>query len=327
VAEIRVITSPAAAEAVGAMLWDLGIAGVVEDRHPPTGVRLRCYLAPPRARPALRALRAGLRDLAGYGLDPGPAAVSSRLLSPRRWVRAFRRSARPVRIGRLVVAPTWVRVPRSPRRIILRIDPGMAFGSGAHPSTRLCLRALVRYVRPHPPGPPGRGPAVVDVGTGSGILAIAAARLGARRVRAREVDPVAVAVARQNIHANGVGHLVRVTRGPGLGPSPRRSDLIVANLTADAIIALLPSAAARLAPGGVFVGSGIVEDRLGDVLEAGAASGLARVGILASGAWRAVILAHLARRRFPPGHPRPLSRGSAKASRHLARRRPAITKA
>ncbi len=319
------ITSPAAAEAVSAMLWDLGTAGVAEDRHSPSAVRLRCYLAPLRVRPALRALRAGLRDLAGYGLDPGRAAVSSRLLSPRRWIRASLRSARPVRIGRLVVAPTWVRVPRHPRRIVLRIDPGMAFGSGAHPSTRLCLRALVRYLRPRPPSPPGRGPTVVDVGTGSGILAIAAARLGARRVQAREIDPVAVAVARQNIRANGVARVVRVTRGPG--PSPRRCDLIVANLTADAIIALLPPAAARLAPGGMFVGSGIVEDRLGDVLKAGAASGLARVEILASGAWRAVILAHLARKRFQPGYPQPRSRGSAKASRPVARCRPSITRA
>lgn len=273
------------------MLWELGVAGVVEDRRSPVAVRLRCYLPPPRVRPALRALRAGIRRLAGYGLDPGRTSVSSRLVAPRRWARAGRHSARPLRIGRLVVAPTWVRVPARPGRVVIRIDPGMAFGSGAHPSTRLCLRALLRYMRTRAPGPPALRPTVVDVGAGSGILAIAAARLGARRVWARDIDPVAVAVARENIRANGVARVVRVARGSGLGPSPGRCDLIVANITADAIITLLPSAAARLAPGGMFVGSGVVEDRLGDVLKAGAASDLAPLAVLASGEWRAVILA------------------------------------
>ena len=285
-AEVRVVTSPSAAEAVSAMLWSLGISGVAEDRLSEHAVRVRGYLVPSRVGPRLiRSLRARVRDLANYGLDPGRASVASRIVAARGWARAWRATARPLHLGRLVVAPTRIRVPTRPGRIIIRIDPGMAFGSGAHPSTRLCLRALLRYLR----STRGR-PTVLDVGTGSGILAIAAARLGAGRVWARDVDPIAVAVARANVRANRVAHLVRVARGAGVGSVPAICDLVVANIIADTIVELLPEVRARLAPHGVFVGSGIVEDRLGAVLEAAAAAGLERIGLLASGEWRAVVL-------------------------------------
>jgi ribosomal protein L11 methyltransferase len=169
----------------------------------------------------------------------------------------------------------------------------MAFGSGVHPSTRLCLRALVRRFRTA-----AGSPTVLDIGTGSGILAIAAARLGAARVWARDIDPVAVAVARKNVRTNGVARIVRVVRGTGVGPRHIRYHVIVANIIAETIAALLPHVRASLAPGGVFIGSGIVDDRLDEVLRAGAAAGLAPAGVLTSGEWRAVLLARPG--TFPP---------------------------
>ncbi len=280
------VTSPSAVEAVSAMLWSLGVSGVAEDRLSEHAVRLRAYLPPSRVGPRLvRSLRARVRDLANCGLDPGRASVTTRVVAARGWARAWRATARPLYLGRLVVAPTRIPVPARPGQIIIRIDPGMAFGSGAHPSTRLCLRALLRYLR----STRGR-PTVVDVGTGSGILAIAAARLGAGRVWARDVDPTAVSVARANVRANRVAQIVRVTRGAGIGPIPARCDLVIANIIADTIVELLPEVRARIAPHGVFVGSGIVEDRLGMVLEAAAAAGFERTDLLASGEWRAVVL-------------------------------------
>jgi len=282
------MTSPGAADAVAAMLWDLRVGGVAEDRLSPSAVRLRCYLPPSRARAVtLRLLRARVRGLARYGLDSGRSSVACRTVEIGRWARAWRKAMRPVHLGRLIIAPTWARVPPRPGRIVVRIDPGMAFGSGAHPSTRLCLRALLRYLRP---ADRARG-TVADVGTGSGVLAIAAARLGAAQVRARDIDPEAVAIARANVRANGVAGRVSVVRGSGVGNPPVPAALIVANIVADTIIPMLPEARARLAPGGLFIGSGIVADRLDEVLAAAGACGFRRVEVLASGEWRAVVLA------------------------------------
>jgi ribosomal protein L11 methyltransferase len=280
------VTSPSAVEAVSAMLWGLGVSGVAEDRLSEHAVRVRGYLFPSRVGPrVVRSLRARVRGLADCGLDPGRASVTTRIVAARGWARAWRAAARPLHLGRLIVAPTRIRVPARRGQIIIRIDPGMAFGSGAHPSTRLCLRALLRYLRST------RGhPIVVDVGTGSGILAIAAARLGAGQVWARDVDPAAVAVARANVRANGVAHLVRVVRGAGVGSAPARCDVVVANIIADTIVDLLPEVRARLAPRGVFVGSGIVAERLDAVRRAAAAAGLEPLDLLASGEWRAVVL-------------------------------------
>jgi ribosomal protein L11 methyltransferase len=288
-----VITGPSAAEAVGEFLWAMGVGGIVEDRPSPSVIRLRCFLPPSRIRSmTLRHLRRRVRGLVRYGLDPGPATVTARVVESGRWVRAWRTSVRPLRLGRLVVAPTWVRLPAGSGKIVVRIDPGMAFGSGAHPSTRLCLRLLLRYFRPRGPA----GGTVIDVGTGSGILAIAAARLGARRVAARDVDPVAAEVARANVRTNGVPKAVRVVRGAGVGGGGP-VDLILANIVADVIIQMLPRVRQRLAAGGRVIGSGIVGDRLGAVLDAAATSGLDTVEVLGSGEWRAVVLAPAPHRR------------------------------
>jgi ribosomal protein L11 methyltransferase len=279
------VTSPNAAEAVAAILWDLGVGGVMETRGALDTVVLRCYLPATAARPStLRRLRQRVRGLWRHGLQPGRGAVTARALATVGWTRAARRAVRPFHLGRLTVAPTWARVASRPGRIVLRIDPGMAFGSGAHPSTRLCLRALLHCL------PAYRRRAVIDVGTGSGILAIAAARLGARRVWARDVDPTAVSVARENVRVNDVVRTIHLVRGRGLGPSPRRAGVIVANLIAETVAALLPMVCSRLESGGMFVGSGIVADRLPEVLAAAGANGLSVVEVLASAEWRAVIL-------------------------------------
>ena len=299
--EVTVLTSTEAAEAVGAILQDLRTGGLVEDRpaRPRSStplVRFRCYLPPSRVLPVtLRALRGRIRDLARYGLDPGPARVSRRSVAARRWATAWRGHVHPVQVGRVIVRPSWIRVPERPGVTVITIDPGMAFGTGLHPTTRLCLQALLQYLPPRPPRPsgiprPDSAVAVFDIGTGSGILAIAAARLGAARVWAVDNDPVAVAVARENTRLNGVTRLVRVVRGTGVGRAPGRAGLILANLIAEAIVPMLPAVRNHLTPRGVFVGSGIIADRLPAVTRAGKAAGLRRIRILSDGEWRALVL-------------------------------------
>src|SRR5205085_1741200 len=172
----------------------------------------------------------------------------------------------------------------------IELDPGMAFGTGLHQTTAMCLALLEDYVRP--------GAAVLDQGTGSGILAIAAARLGARRVIAVDSSEVAVAAARENVARNGLSSVIQVLHGervPGTAeqdaaprttpqaagtPAPASSwpaayDLIVANIIANVIIALAAPFVAALKPGGVLLASGIIRDREDDVRAALGAAGLA----------------------------------------------------
>ncbi len=299
------MTSPQAAEAAGAIMTNLRSGGLVEERLSPRRVRLRCYLPPSRLLPVtLRALRAQIRALARFGLDPGPVRVTRRFVPVRKWATAWRSYVLPVRVGRLVVKPSWIPAPKPSGLTVIEIDPGMAFGTGSHPTTRLCLRVLQDYVacRERPLAGPrrsratrrraqGEGPVVFDVGTGSGILAIAAARLGAARVWAVDDDPVAVAVARENARQNGVASRVRVVRGTGLGRAPGRADLVLANLIAETIIPVLARVSRHLVPGGVFVGSGIIAGRLSAVERAARTAGLRRLRVLAQGEWRAVVLA------------------------------------
>jgi ribosomal protein L11 methyltransferase len=208
------------------------------------------------------------------------AILTTRVISDTLWARAVRGSARRVRVGRIIVQPTWMRRPRGARLAVVRLNPGLAFGSGEHESTQLCLRALTRYV--------ARGATVIDVGTGSGILAIAAARLGAERVLAIDNDPVAVSVARVNIRANGVRTVVAVRRGNGLVGVRPRADLLVANLTADTLPPVLHGAGRCLASGGRLVVSGFTAPRVRGVRHALAAAGFAVTGVDRLRAWRAV---------------------------------------
>jgi len=174
------------------------------------------------------------------------------------WASAWKAYYQPIRIGRRFVArPLWREVAAGPDDVILDLDPGMAFGTGLHPTTQLCLEALESV--------PVAGRRVLDLGTGSGILAIAAAKLGAAEVLALDVDPVAVEAARGNVAANGVGGAVSVELGTLPLGAPRKLDLILANIIARVITDLAGELAAALAPAGTLVASGIIVDRLAEV--------------------------------------------------------------
>jgi ribosomal protein L11 methyltransferase len=206
-----------------------------------------------------------------YGLDdlPRPPALIVTILEDPGWSRSWRRYFRAARVGqRLVVAPSWSR--RKPHRdeVLIWLDPGMAFGTGQHATTRLCLRAMERWVRP--------GARVLDVGCGSGILGIAASLLGSGPVMAFDVDCVAVATSRENCRLNHIEQQVMVQQGTLMPPYPP-ADIVVANILAPTIINLAPAAAACLRQGaepGVFIASGIVQSQVGAVRDALADAGL-----------------------------------------------------
>lgn len=239
---------------------------------------LRAYVAPGRcARRVLGRLRRDVRSLRP------PGRITTRRIRDAQWREAWKAHARPVRVGRIMVLPSWWDGEAAGGRLVARIDPGMAFGSGEHATTQLCLEAVDERVRP--------SHTVIDVGTGSGILAITAALAGARRVIAIDNDPVAVAVARANVRANRVNQRVTVRLADSLRGIRRHADLILANLTVETLRPILPDAVRRLRPGGLLVGSGFGAGRARGVARAMRAAGLAPVEIRRRRGWCAVVAA------------------------------------
>ncbi len=183
------------------------------------------------------------------GAQLAPPTVQVRAVADPGWAHEYRRFFHAVPVGRrLLVRPPWEPVPAGSERAVLTLDPGLAFGTGTHPTTRLCLEVIER-------DPPA---ALLDVGCGSGILCIAAALLGTPRSLGVDVDPVAVEVARDNARHNGVGALVRFDETP-LHELEGRFSLVVANILAPILLAIGPHLLPRVAPGGRLVLSGLLE--------------------------------------------------------------------
>ncbi len=176
------------------------------------------------------------------------------------WAEHWKRFYKPLRLGRrIVIRPTWEEYQPKPDDLVIDLDPGMAFGTGTHETTALCVEMIEALYKGGP---------VLDVGTGSGILAIAAARLGAQPVVAIDIDPVAVRTARENVAQNGLTGQIEVRQGDLLQGVEGRYALGVANILADVIILLQASMYAALKPGALFICSGIIKDRAQDVRSA-----------------------------------------------------------
>ena len=234
--------------------------------HPVVTVRTYVAANGDDSAAVVRQIQEGLWFLSRIYPLPDPVI---RDLDEQDWANAWRASYAPLPVGeRLIIVPAWLadddrtREVAGGRRPVI-LDPGMAFGTGLHPSTRLCMAALERVVQP--------GDAVLDVGCGSGVLSIAAGRLGAASILATDIDPIAVEATIENCQRNGLAHLVDARAGslPSLDERPQGWPVIVANILAEVIVTLLDDGMADLlAAGGVLILSGIIEPRAGDVLAA-----------------------------------------------------------
>ncbi len=195
---------------------------------------------------------------------------SFRSVAEEDWTEAWKERLQVLHIGEhFVIQPSWLDYDRKPEDVVIRLDPGMAFGTGLHPTTQMCLRALEESMQP--------GLEVLDVGTGSGILAIAAAKLGAKSVLAVDDDPQAVAVARDNVIDNGVRERVRVVRG-SLPEVSGSYDLVLVNILTRVIVELVEAGLAeRMRPNAVLITAGITVDTTSEVLAAFERGGLALV--------------------------------------------------
>ena len=263
---IVVKVSPEAAAGVADIL--LGFARGLEQRTRDSEVRLIAYMtADQDLSRALERIRERLEALRAAGLHVGKGSITARRIRSQPWEQQWKAGLGVVKVPpRLAIKPTWKDYVPAPDEVVVELDPGMAFGTGHHATTRGCLAALARIVR--------SGAIVFDIGAGSGILSIAAAKLGARRVVAVEVDESAARVARDNVFLNRVAGAVSVVCGSGLRCLRGRADVIVANLTAEQIAALAPQAAGSLRPGGMFVTAGITAGRAADVVAAATEAGM-----------------------------------------------------
>ncbi len=241
------------------------ITGWVAEAADPEQLRLR--------------LEQALQEVRGLGLGEVEAPTYV-WVQEEDWANAWKAYFKPTRIGqRLMVIPSWEEYQPGPDDLPLYVDPGMAFGTGTHATTALCLRWMEELVKP--------GARVIDVGTGSGILAVAAARLGAEDVTAIDIDPVAVRVARENAERNRVTIDIRQATLDQV--EQEEADLIVANIIASVIIDILPEVATRMKSGGRFLASGIIAEKKQAVIDAMTATWMLPLGIREEDGWVAIL--------------------------------------
>ena len=214
--------------------------------------------------------------------------VTTRLIDEADWAEEWKRHFPVLRVGRrLVIRPTWRRHRAAEGDVVLALDPGMAFGTGLHPTTRLCLASLERLADSG--GVEAR--TVLDVGCGSGILGIAAVRLGASSALGVDTDPIAIEATSANARRNRIASSVRAREGTiptGEGPF----DVVLANLIASLLVRLGPELRAELAPGGTLLASGIFAEREAEVRDAFRLAGLRVTDRLAEGDWVALAAIH-----------------------------------
>lgn len=195
------------------------------------------------------------------------------------WANNWKKYYHPIHVGKhLVIKPSWIDYEKSADEVVVELDPGMAFGTGTHETTRMCMAHLEKYIT--------TSSRVLDVGCGSGILSLTSALLGADEVTGVDIDPVAVKTAAENCRINGfLPPKYTMKRGNLVDEASGKYDVIVANIIADVIISVCPDVKPFLADGGVFITSGIIIDRKDDVAESLKANGYTVIASVEEGEW------------------------------------------
>ena len=225
-----------------------------------------------------------LEGLFGWDVDFGRLYAEDIIVDDADWKDKWKEYFKPVRItDRLVVKPTWEEYEPNDGEKVIQIDPGMAFGTGTHETTSLCLKLMEKYLGDEP-----QDKEVLDVGCGSGILSIAAALLGCRSVTGVEIDEDAVRVAEENVELNGIGDRVEILQGDLTEVIESKADIIVANLMADLVMTLSKSAKEHLKDGGIFISSGILLEKKDIVSDAVKKAGFEIIEIAEDGEWCAI---------------------------------------
>lgn len=305
--ELTVHTTSEASELVADVMWQYTEGGVAvsdakdvvalikgdtgvywdyiddELKAPRSDVLVKCFLKPDLADAAIADIRESLAEMkARGGLNFGSLEETRRMIDGDDWIDVWKKHFRPLHIGaRVVIVSAWIDYTPAAGEIIVTLDSNMAFGTGEHETTSMCLEALQEVLKAED--------TVIDVGCGSGILGIAAAKMGAKKCYLTDIDPVAVASAQHNAEVNGVAEKLTVAHSDLLENAEIRGDVVLANITAEILTRLAPSMPKNLKEGGTLILSGIIADRLSLVKEAYGAQGLTLEKEVRKGEWYALV--------------------------------------
>ena len=262
--------------------WDY-VEEEVFNKSGQDGVLIKTYI--PEERNVLEfveTVKARISQLPSFGLDTGEGSVTLSNVKESDWANEWKKYYKPTKIGKkIVVKPSWEEYQQEEGDLIIELDPGMAFGTGTHETTSMCIRELENYV--------DDTKTVFDIGCGSGILAIAAAKLGAKEVVAGDLDEVAVKVSKENCEINHVSDKVTVKHGSLFEVVDSKADVIVANIIADIIKILAKDVSKFLNEDGVFISSGIILAKIDEVCESLTENGFEIVKVERLGEWSAIV--------------------------------------
>lgn len=265
------------------VFWDYIDDGVANDKG---DVLVKCFLELDGADDAIGQIMREIRlrqELAGGEIPFGTLEETKREIDGDDWIDVWKKHFRPIHIGkRVVVVPEWIDYKKEPHEVVVLLDSNMAFGTGEHETTSMCLEFLQETLE--------TGDVCIDVGCGSGILGIAAAKLGAQRCYLTDIDPIAVESSTHNALKNGVAESVVVAHSNLLDDSDVKGDIVLANITAEILVMLAPSMPKNLKEKGTLILSGILNDRVGKVKDAFGAVGLKTVQERHKGEWCALVL-------------------------------------
>lgn len=291
--KLTVTTSIETEELIAALLWEIGASGVEVDAFKPSPdsedvkilkpqIKVSCYFPQDDLIGGqiqkLKKLLGGLKDSA---LQISPPKLSIKTFDDIDWRENFKHFFKPQRVGKnILISPTWRKPKLKSSDIIIWLNPGMAFGTGNHPTTKLCLQ-LLETLNP-------KGLEVIDIGTGSGILSIAAAKIGAKSVIATDSDPIAVKVAKDNFKLNSVSKNIDILCADLFSSTAKRFDLIIANIITKTILNLIPLCPEHLVNEGKAIFSGILDSEVAMVQRALTDNGFEIVKVVSDGEWIAV---------------------------------------
>lgn len=277
-AEISIQTTQEAIEAVANILHEEGAGGVIIEDH----VLVAYFPVSSYLMETIEQIKQLVINLRDYNINIGKGTLEVSEVDEEEWADNWKKYYKPVKISeKFLITPVWEQVKKNSDEIVIELDPGMAFGTGTHPTTVLTIRALEKTIN--------GGEEIIDVGCGTGILSIAAAKLGAGKILALDLDQVAINSAKLNTKINNVDSIIDIKQNDLLNGISIEADVIVANILPDVIVQLAGDATRTLKTGGIFIASGIIdskEELVRNVLEQ---SGLTVQETLSLEDWVAII--------------------------------------